>query len=219
MSFENLSLFQGIPAKELSKIKKQVKLEVYAKGELIFTETDPCEKIFIVQTGRMKIFRHSAQGKEQILEVLEPGESCACNPGATKWSCSASGQAMSPLKVWAVPRSVYTQLLESNHLLAKKLNQILAKRLCRFCSLIESVSLDDPAQRIAKFLLDASDGHLDEQGVREVNVILTHEEIAQRLGLARETVSRHLSRLAQKKIIRTKSRRIQILAAERLLSS
>lgn len=215
---ESISLFEGLSLKELAKVKKKIKLISYDKGEILFTEADPCVKILIVQEGRMKLFRHSPDGKEQIIEVLEAGDSCACNPGSPQWACSTSAQALVNMKVIVIPRSVYSSLLESNHQLAKRLNQILAKRLCRFCSLIESVSLDDPAQRVAKFLLDASSGHCNAQGIREVTVTLTHEEIAQRLGLARETVSRHLSRLTKQKIIKTQARKIQILSAPLLES-
>lgn len=161
-----------------------------------------------VLSGRVKIFRTSLNGREQILEVLGSGDTCACNPGATQWSCSASAQAMSDCELGILSRNQYVQLVKSNSTLSQALTRIFAQRLCRMSSLVEEVSLDAPDKRLIKFLLTISE--------TTSRISFTHEEIAQRLGLVRETVTRHLKKLKDKKLVALKHPHIIILDKEAL---
>ncbi len=206
---EDVSLFHGFRGQELAALKRNLRQKEFEKGAVVFSEGDKCERILIVREGRVKIFRMTPDGKEQVLEVLGPGDSCACNPGATSWCCSASAQALVDSSVWMLARDHYAFLIKNNHRLARTLNELLAQRLCRFCSLIESVSLDAPTKRLVKFLLDMSEG--SSNGPVELKIPLTHEEISQRIGLVRETVTRHLSRLKKKKLIDAKAQKIIVL--------
>ena len=163
-------------------------------------------------SGQVKIFRSSSLGKEQILEVLNPGDTCACNPGTENWSCSSSAQALTPCRVWFLSRREYTQLVKTNHKLSHHLSRIFAERLCRFCSLIEDISVDDPDKKLAKFILDMCESQTStstEDGY--LCLLFTHEDISQRLGLVRETVTRHLSKLKRLHLIDTKPSRILVL--------
>ena len=208
-----IPLFQDLSPRDLGKVKNYLREKDYEKGEMIFFEGDPCQQIFIIQSGRVKIFRTSSAGKEQILEVLEKGDTCACNPGVPVWNCFASAQAVTPCRLWIFPRRNYDELIKSNHKLTSKLNQIFADRVCRLCSLVEEVSLKDPDKRIVKFLLDMA--KQDKKTGPKV-MSFTHEEISQRLGLVRETVTRHLQRLKKLKLIDIKPSRILILQEEKL---
>ena len=208
---KNVSLFQNHSLKELELLKKVLKEKKFRKGEMLFGESQSCENIIIVKSGRVKIFRLSSAGQEQILEVLLPGDTCACNPGNPAWACSSSAQALSDCSVWTLARGHYVQMVKSNSHLMQSLTAIFAKRLCKFCSLIEQVSLDSPQQRVVKFLLDMLNSE-ECNSVQEFCIYLpfTHEEIASRLGLARETVTRQLAKLKKSKLIQINARQITI---------
>ncbi len=217
IDFRDVSLFRDLARDEKIHVKKYLKEQSFKRGELLFLEGNLCERIFIVRSGHIKIFRLSSSGKEQILEVLGPGDTCACNPGAEHWSCSSSGQALTDCCVWILSRFNYVQIIRNNSRLAHTLNHIFADRLCRFSTLIESVSLDDPRRRLIKFILSM----MDNEGWRCEKedcfcFTMIQDEIARRLGLGRVTVARHLGQLKKLKLISCQSRRIIILDKEGL---
>src|SRR3989338_5939761 len=154
LRLNDIVLFRDLPTEEKNAIGKRLREETFKKGEILFSEGTVCERILIVQSGRVKIFRLSSLGLEQILEVLGSGDTCACNPGQAHWSCSSSAQALTDCTVWTLSRFNYIQIVKSNSRLAHTLNRIFAERLCRFSSLIETVSMDDPRKRLIKFILE-----------------------------------------------------------------
>ena len=209
LSIENVPFFKGLSAGELSKIKECLREKSFNKGENLFLEGAACERVFFVKSGRVKLYRTSSSGREQTLETLGPGDTCACNPGQANWSCASTAEAMTPCTVWLVSRDNYIKLVETNNQLSHSLNRLFAERLQCFSSLIEEVSLKDSRKRLIKFLLDmndASDGA--KQGA--LSLPFTREELAQRLGVVRETVARQLYELKRLKLIDIKPRQILI---------
>ena len=217
---KDIFLFQDLSLKEHSVIGKCLKEATFEKGEIIFSEGMTCERIFIVQSGRVKIFRLSSAGREQILEVLGPGDTCACNPGQACWSCSSSAQALTDCSVWILSRFNYVQMVKNNSRMANTLNRIFAERLNRFSSLIEMISLDDPKKRLIKFAFDMM-SRKECQCAKEncICLMTTQEEIAQRLGVTRLTIARHLKQLKESKLISCQSHSITILDKEGLNKS
>ena len=219
MSFtlEQVQLFRGFSKSELDAIKSCLREKSYQKGDIIFLEGNQCERIFIVQSGRVKIFRTSSSGREQILETLNPGDTCACNPGLSEWACSSTAEAVTPCKVWFLSRQDYVQMVQNNSKIAHALNRLFAERLQCFSSLIEEVSLKDTKKRLVKFILDMLDEQKSKTAGKDIlQIPFTREEIAQRIGTARETVARHLYELKRNKLIDIKPKQIAILNEQNL---
>lgn len=165
------------------------------------------------------MYRMNAGGREQILETLGPGDTCACNPGSPQWMCSATARAVAASKVWYLSRDDYIKLVGTNARMAMALNKLFANRLQCFSSLIEEVSLKDAKKRLVKFLLDMMAKRQPSgkgTGQETLYIPFTREEIAQRLGTARETVARYLSQLKRAKLIAVKPYQIVILNKEGL---
>jgi CRP-like cAMP-binding protein len=111
----------------------------------------------------------------------------------------------------------YVRLLKTNPKITQTLNQVFAERLKNFSCLIEEVSLKDAKQRLAKFLLDMLHEKRGDRGSEKaLQVPFTREEIAQRLGTARETVARHLSQLKDYGLIEIKTKQVIIRDEEGL---
>lgn len=216
IELHDIPLFKDLSATERAVIEVCLKVRSFEKGEALFWEGDPCERIFIVKSGRVKVFRTASSGREQILEILNPGDTCACNPGASSWTCSMNAQALSTCSAWFLSRDDYIRLVKSHSNLTHAINALFAHRLCQFSSLIVDVSLNEVKKRLIKFLLDMStqDESSHKQEVLPIN--FTREEIAQRIGAARETVVRHLYQLKRAKLIDIKPQQIVIRDKEGL---
>lgn len=217
VTLKDIPLFQGLTADELAAVKNCLVEKTFQKDELLFHEGSPCERVFIVREGRVKITRTASSGREQILETLGPGDTCACNPGQSVWFCASSGEALTDCKVWFLSRENYVRLVQTNSKVSHALNQLFAERLKCFSALIEEVSLKDSKKRLVKFLLDMLAENKGKGAKADLLFVpFTREEIAQRLGVARETVVRQLYELKRLKLINIKSHQIVIRDEEGL---
>lgn len=214
LPLREIPLFKQLTGPELATVKQCLKEKSFSKGELLFQEGSPCERVFIVQQGRVRLYRTSSEGREQVLEILGPGDTCACNPGSCQWFCASTAEALSACKVWFLSRDHYVRMVQTNSNLSRTLNRLFAERLGHFSSLIEEVSLKDVKKRLIKFLLD-----MLEESKNTSNTLFipfTREEIAQRIGSARETIARYLYQLKRKKLIDIKPHEIVIRDKEAL---
>ncbi|MBI4394883.1 MAG: Crp/Fnr family transcriptional regulator [Candidatus Omnitrophica bacterium] len=217
LSLKEVPLFQGLSEGELNSIKTCLREKSFEKGEILFYEGKCCERVFIVQSGRVKLYRTASSGREQILETLGPGDSCACNPGSSTWACASTAEAMTPAAVWFISRNDYVRMVNTSSKISHTLNRLFAEKLKSFGSLIEEVSLKDVKKRLIKFLLDMLAETTHKSGEESVLLIpFTREEIAQRIGTARETVARYLYQLKRAKLIDIKPKQIIVRNKEGL---
>lgn len=207
VQLKNVPLFRGLTPAELEEIRACLHEKSYAKGDTLFHETGSCERVFIVRTGRVKVFRMSTGGREQVLETLGPGDTCACNPGSVEWACASSAEALTACTVWFLSRDNYVRMVNTRANVSHALNRLFAEKLNKLSCLVEDVSLNDVRKRLAKFLLDLR----AESTSDTLQVPFTRQEIAQRIGTARETVARHLYEMKRKKLIEIKPKQIVLL--------
>lgn len=202
----------------MESIKRCLKEKSFQKGEQLFQEGNPCERVFIVREGRVKLYRIASTGREQILESLGPGDTCACNPGSQVWCCTSTAEAVTPCKIWFLSREDYVRMVQNNSKVSQALNKLFAERLRSFSSLIEDVSLKDVKKRLIKFLLEMLCEREAKYGKGDALFIpFTREEIAQRIGAVRETVARYLAQLKRAKLIEIKPHQIIIRDKEGLV--
>lgn len=207
LTIKDIPFFRGLSERELETVRACLKEKSFEKGEPLFLEGAVCERVFFIKSGRVKILRTSSMGREQILETLESGDTCACNPGSEGWRCASTAVALESTTAWFLVREQYTKLVQGNMKLSQALNRLFAERLQCFSALIEEVSLKDAKKRLVRFLLDM----LVENKGKDILVLpFTREELAQRLGTARETVARQLHELKAKGLIDLKPRQIVI---------
>ena len=210
LGLREVSLFRDLSDSELKDVKTCVREKSFLKGETLFHEGQRCERVFIVQSGQVKLYRLSSAGREQTLETLGPGDTCACNPGESMWSCATTAEALTPCKVWYLSRLDYVRMVKANSRLATALNRLFADRLRCFSCLIEEVSLKDAKKRLVKFLLDMLSEKTSAATQEALYVLFTREEIAHRIGTARETVARNLHELKRAGLIEIKPKEIII---------
>ena len=213
VEIKDIPFFKGLSDKDIAAVSGCLRERSFKKGENLFLQGSGCERVFIVRSGRVKLYRQGSGGREQILEILGGGDTCACNPGASAWNCSSSAEAVVQSTVWFLSREHYVNLLKTNSNLARSLNRLFAERLKCFSGLIEEVSLKDTRKRLIKFLLDSTKSNPVD---KTLSAASTREELAQQIGAARETVTRHLHDLKRKGLIQMKGRQILILDKEGL---
>ncbi len=217
LAIKDIPFFHDLTPPQQEAIRRCLIEKSFQKGEILHSEGNSCTRLFFVRSGRVKIYRTSSAGKEQIFEILGPGDTCACNPGEVSWLCGSTAEAVDSSTVWFLSREQYIKMVRENSTLMHALNELFAKRLQCFGNIIEEVALKDTKKRLIKFLLDMLKDKKKNPGNQNVLFInSTREEISHRLGAARETIARHISELKRKKLIDVKPYQIIIRDKEAL---
>jgi len=206
-------LFEGLPPEQIEDLAMIVTDQTFGKGEAIFSEGEDADGFYVVITGRVKIFKLSADGKEQILHFFGPGEPFGEVPVFTGQHFPASAEVMEESRVFFFPRKSFVDLIKRTPSLALNMLAILSKRLRRFAALIDDLSLKEVPGRLAAYLLYLSDQN---RGAKVLELAVTKAQLASLLGTIPETLSRILGKLSSQGLIESDGRRIRIMDREAL---
>jgi CRP-like cAMP-binding protein len=202
--------FTGLSATELDAIRPLVIEKKAARGEIILNDGEPSEGLFMVISGAVKLFKTSAEGKEQILSIVRAGESFNDGSIFSETPNQASAQAMGTVMLYEIRKADINGILQKYPRFSLNTITILAAQNSRLVSLVEELSFKHVTGRVAKILLDhAGDG--SSQGLK-----LTQQDMAALAGTAREVVGRSLKSLEEEGIIRLERHRLVIANKEAL---
>ncbi len=179
----------------------------FDKDEVLFLEGYPGTGLYFVTAGRIKIFKTSAEGKEQILHIVEAGDSFNDVPVFDGGSNPASAKALETATVYVLPKEDVAALLERYPALALGMLRVLASRLRHLAGLVEDLSFRHVTSRLAKVLLERT----QETAASGLRRGWTQQELAAMVGTAREVVSRSLRNLEGQGAIRVDRHRIMVL--------
>lgn len=204
-----IPLFQGLPQKHHQDLAMIVVDQVFRRGQIIFSEGDEGNGFYVVISGRVKIFKVSIEGKEQILHILGPGEPFGEVPVFAGDRFPAHAEALEESRVFFFPRPAFIDLIKRNPSLALNMLAILSRRLRKFTTLIEDLSLKEVPGRLAAYLLYLSEG---KKGTDTPALDISKSQLSSLLGTIPETLSRILARMTREGLIQSGShRRIHIL--------
>jgi CRP-like cAMP-binding protein len=206
-------LFEGLPPEQLAAIAQIAHPVSYLKGEFLFHQGDEGSGFYVVQAGRVKVFKMSKSGKEQILHIFGPGDHIAEVPAFDGKSFPASAAALDSTEVLFFPRAFFLQLLEQNPTLAINMLKSFARHMRRFSQLIDNLSLREVPGRLATYLLTLST-QADNADIVELD--LNKGQIAAMLGTIPETLSRVLYKLSRDGVIEVDGNRIRLIDRDRL---
>jgi len=202
--------FSGLSESELAAIRKYVFEKKAERGELLLFEGEPAEVLYFVAAGAVKIFKTSADGKEQIFHIVRPGESFNDVPVFSGGTSLVSAEAMGAVVLNAIKKSDMAVVLQEYSQVARNVIRVLSQRVQELVMLVEDFSFRRVTSRVAKMLLEyAGDG----VGERPR---LTQQEMAAMIGTAREMVGRSLKSLEDGGTIRLERNRI-IIADQKAL--
>ncbi len=207
---QSIPYFSGLGPAELDSIRKLVFEKTAERGEIVLLEGEPADGLYFVASGVVKVFMTSAEGKEQILHIVRPGESFNDVPVFDGGLNPAGAQAMGPVTLYGIRKSNVETILRDHPQVALNVIRVLADKLRHLVSLVEDLSFKHVIGRVAKILLEqAGDGK--GPGPR-----LTQQEMAGMAGTAREVVGRSLKALEEQGVVRLDRHRIVITDKEAL---
>jgi CRP/FNR family transcriptional regulator len=205
-------LFAGLKEEDLKRIRAIASLKKVGKKEILFSDGEEARGFYVILSGKIKLYKVSAEGKEQILHIVSAPDAFAEAALFLEGSYPAFAEALTDCQLLFFPKRDFIQLIEKNPQLSINMIVTLSHYLKRFASLIEELSLKEVSSRVAKYLIDLQ-MKLTKEGKspKEVELDLSKTQLALKLGTISETLSRTLAKMKAKGIIDVKRNKILIL--------
>jgi CRP-like cAMP-binding protein len=217
---ENLAkagIFQGVEPTAVSALTKQLQPVDFPRGHTIFAEGEPGDRLYIILDGKVKLGRHSPDGRENLLAIMGPadmfGELSVFDPGPR----TSTAVAVTEVRLATMDRVGMRSWVTQRPEIAEQLLRVIARRLRRTNNSLADLIFTDVPGRVAKALLQlARQFGTQENGQLRVTHDLTQEELAQLVGASRETVNKALADFGQRGWLRLEGKSVVILDADRL---
>jgi CRP/FNR family transcriptional regulator len=208
---KSVSYFSGLDVSALNLVARSAIRYSYEAGQVILIEGEPCQGLYIVESGWLKAVKIGLDGREQVLQMLRAGEAFNAISVFTDAPNQASVSALETSVIWIIPRETLLKLMDEYSALARHVVKDLAGRVMHLVRLVEDLSLRSVEARLARLLLEQAAGESVQR-----RRWATQAEIASRLGTVPDMVNRALRKLSEAGLIHVERHQIQILDKEGL---
>ncbi len=216
-SLVRAGIFQGLDSAAVDALTTALEPVDFPRAHVIFNEGEPGDRLYIISSGKVKIGRRSADGRENLLAVMGPsdmfGELSIFDPGPR----TSTATTVTEVRAMTMDRSALREWISKRPDIAEQLLRVIARRLRRTNNMLADLIFTDVPGRVAKALLQLAQRFgAQEAGMLRVTHDLTQEEIAQLVGASRETVNKALADFAHRGWLRLEGKSVLILEPERL---
>jgi len=206
--------FSGLKAETLQAVSRVSIQRKFTPGQIIQVEGQPSPGLYIIASGFVKVIKINQEGREQILNVLGPGDMYNVISVFTAQNNPATIEAMEEVLVQYIPRETFLDLFKKHSSLALAVVQALSQRMQDLVKLVEDLSLRTVESRLAHKILTES-----EKGVLHRQPWATQGEMASHLGTVTDVLNRALRDLSERGLIEVDRKNIRILDREGLEKS
>ncbi len=207
----SLPYFTSLGTEDLKRIENEISEHSFAKGEVLFLEGEPCQGLYVVKSGQIRVFKSSPEGREQVLFIARQGDSFNDVPVFDDGPNPASASALETSTVHIIPRETMLSLVAGCPA-AQAIIKLFAARLRHLTTVVEDLSLRSVVSRLAKLLLESA---VVEGGPSPIPR-LTQDEMAAMVGSVRDVVGRALRTLEKTNAIKIEGQRILVVDPEKL---
>ncbi|AGF56268.1 MULTISPECIES: Crp/Fnr family transcriptional regulator [Clostridium] len=195
-------IFENLNDEEIIEIADIIEHKEFAKGDTIFIEGDVAKTLYFINQGKIKLYKYTKDGKEQILHVLSGrdffGELELIKP--SKYGFNA--KAIENSKICTITKDEMRAIMMRNPEIGIKILEAVAERLARIESLVQNLATNDVDSRMAYLLIDLAEKYGENKdGKIYIKLPLSRVEMANYIGVTRETISRKLKKLEVEKLI------------------
>lgn len=216
-----VDIFRDLSEREMDTIAAAAPMKTYAAGEMLYVPQQPCEVLFILKRGRVRIFRVSADGRALTCAILTPGTIFGEMLLLGQQMYGNFAEALDDVTVCVMHRTEVDRFLLSDARIATRITEILGRRLADLEQRLSDSVFKSVPQRIATTLLtlmfqQEAPALPLRPGAKHPQVALTHDQLAALAGTSRETATKALHQFADHGLIRLSRGRITVLKVDQL---
>lgn len=202
-----IPLFEGLPQTQIEELTDIVVDQTFNRGQNIFSDGDEATGFYVVAGGKVKIYKSSPDGKEQILHIFGPGEAFGEVPMFAGGHFPANADTLEQSRLFFFPRAGFVNLIRQEPMLAMNMLGALSRRLRMLATLVDNLSLKEVPGRLAAYILHLSDSN---NNAAAVELEISKGQLASLLGTIPETLSRILAKMSSQGIIMVEGRKVTI---------
>ncbi|MGE5403727.1 MAG: Crp/Fnr family transcriptional regulator [Candidatus Saccharibacteria bacterium] len=217
MDLSRVSFFKGLDPQDLKKVESKSSERIYPKGTTIFVEGQDTDGIYIVTSGLIKIVKLSRDGREKTLAILGEGEILGEMALFEQNSRSAAAETLDQTTVAVISKVDFEMLIDQIPHLGRKVISILGDRLREADQQIKDLLFLNARSRVICNLVQLAEKHAKlEKGRMKVPLKLTHAELANLIGVSRETATKVITDLQDSGLITIERKQIVVHDLEKL---
>lgn len=203
----NVSIFAELTPGDLETLSRHVVVRKHPKNVIVIAEGDTSDSLYVINSGKVKIYLNDESGKEVILNIQGEGEHFGELALLDEEPRSASVMTLEPTSLAVIRKSDFQQCVLDNPAMALRLLQTLSRRVRDLSDSVRNLALHDVYQRIAHILQQLAEENDDKFVIRQR---LTHQDIANMVGASREMVSKIMKELVIGGYITNEAKQITI---------
>lgn len=204
-------LFCNLSLPALNQLNEIKSTAIYPKSAMLFIEGQQSRGVFVLCTGKAKLYTSSSDGKTIITKLSEAGDVLGLNATISNRAYEVTAEMVEPGQANFIPRDSLLQFLREHGEVALRVAEQLSRNYYTAYEEIRTLGLTrSPAEKFAKLLLSWGDGAETTNGLAQIKLTLTHEEIGEMIGTTRETVSRLFSEFKKKQLLQLKGATLTI---------
>lgn len=202
-----IPLFEGLPQPQIEELTDIVVDQTFKRGQNIFSDGEEATGFYVVASGRVKIYKSSPDGKEQILHIFGSGEAFGEVPVFAGGYFPANADTLEQTRLFFFPRAGFVELIKQEPTLAMNMLAALSRRLRMLAALVDNLSLKEVPGRFAAYILHLSEA---DNGASVVELDISKGQLASLLGTIPETLSRILAKMSMQGIIAVDGKKVSI---------
>jgi CRP/FNR family transcriptional regulator len=198
----DVPIFKELSAEELDPIVKIAQTRFYKQKMYVFMQDDHLDRVFFIQSGKIKINKTDQSGKEQIISVLEPGEMFPHAGFFRKGNFPAHAEVMDDAILIVIPIDQFEEILITYPELCIKLFKVLGEKIVDLQGRLEAQVLHNTYEQIILLLIRLCKSNGEKVGDQyKLTTQFTNRELANMIGTSRETVSRTINHMKKKEYV------------------
>lgn len=211
-----IGLFGQLSADELDELTHQMQRQEFTRGQLIFSQGDPGDGLYILTRGRVAISRRGPDGDELILALCGPGDHFGELALFDDEPRSAGAAAVERSSILFLGRAAFRAFLETHPAAVLVCLESIVQQFRRCTDLVDEIALLDVRGRLASRLLKLGEQAVSRGTASDGQFRITQQQLASMIGTTRESVNKHLGAFIDEGTISLDSGGIHILNAAAL---
>ncbi len=198
-----VSIFENLNNEELIEIVKTINHKEYNKGDIIFTEGSTANTLYFINEGKINLYKYTKDGKEQILHILSEGDLFGELNLIKPSEYGFNSKSIVNSKICTLTKDEMKDIIMRNPEIGIKVLETVGERLGKVESLVQNLATNDVDSRMAYLLIDLMEryGETIENNI-SIKLSLSREDMANYIGVTRETISRKLKKFEDEKLIK-----------------
>ncbi|MGB0390764.1 MAG: Crp/Fnr family transcriptional regulator [Salibacteraceae bacterium] len=212
------SLFNQLCTSSLADLNRNKTCTTYKKNQVVFHEGTRPQGVFCINSGKIKVYKTGAEGKDQIIKILKPGDLMGYRAMLSEDQYPVSAETLEETSICFIPKTDFIDVLNCDSSFTQTIIKSMSRDLGDMANSLTNLAQKPVRERLAGALLMLKDTYgMDHADNGPVEINLTREDLANIVGTATETLIRLLHDFKEEELIVTQGRKIRVLDTKKLL--